>query len=327
MSTAMDLVDVIKVILRRKKQILIICGVAAVAGIIISDPHIMKPYYLSTAIVVPANPSLSTAQNLFADNSSVTGNYYGSEEDGDRLLAIANSAPLEQYIISQFHLFSHYEIDSASVSFPNYKIQRAFESNYEALKDDKDAIEINVYDHDPKMASDIANAIVDKVDDINRNIILSNKNKMLAIYQNKVSEKQAQLHSLTDSIVKLKRLIGISGGIESLGNMASESSNGIDREGTQEKIYLLEDQQQGSIIELNSSNTMLEEFQASINKDVPTLYVLQRAFPAEMKTKPLRSFVVLSFVIGAFFITLLILLIIERYPRFRALLQNDESRA
>jgi capsular polysaccharide biosynthesis protein len=326
MSTWLDLIDVVKVILRRKKQLLIICGIALVAGVIISDPHIMKPYYLSTAIVVPANPSLSTTQNLFADNS-VNSNYYGSEEDGDRLLAIANSAPLEQNIISQFHLFNHYKIDSVTTSYPNYKIQREFESNYEALKDDKDAIEINVYDHDPKMASDIANAIVDKVDDINRNIILSNKNKMLAIYQNKVTEKQMQLHQLTDSIVKLKRLIGISGGIESLGNMASGNSNGIDREGVQEKIYLLEDQQQGSVIELNNSNTMLEEFQASINKDVPTLYVLQRAFPAEMKSKPLRSLVVLAFVAGAFFITLLILLIIQRYPRFRALLQNDEPRA
>lgn len=326
MSSWLDLVDVVKVILRWKKPLLIICVIALIAGIIISDPHIMKPYYLSTAIVVPANPSLSTTQNLFADNN-VNDNYYGSEQDGDRLLAIANSAPVEQSIISQFHLFSHYKIDSANTRYPNYKIQHEFESNFEALKDDKDAIEINVYDHDPKMASDIANAIVDKVDDFNRNIILANKNKMLAIYQNKVTEKQAQLRLLTDSIVKLKRLIGISGGIESLGNMTSGNSNGIDREGVQEKIYLLEDQQQGAINELNNSNILLEEFQASINKDVPTLYILQRAFPAEMKSKPLRSLVVLAFVAGAFFITLLILLIIQRYPRLRALLQNDESRA
>lgn len=40
--------------------------------------------------------------------------------------------------------------------------------NYEAIKTERDAIQISLYDTDPKLAADIINTIVHRVDEINK---------------------------------------------------------------------------------------------------------------------------------------------------------------
>ena len=131
MEDSINIVYLIKLIRKWRKPLLIVCAIALVASIVVSDPHIMKPEYKATSIILASNPGMMSSQSLFIEN---TGNYFGTENDVDRVLSIAISTPLKSYIISKYKLFQHYKIDSASTEYPNTKIMKEFEDNYNVVK-------------------------------------------------------------------------------------------------------------------------------------------------------------------------------------------------
>lgn len=69
MEKQLNLISVIRIILKWKKSILIVCAIALVGSIVISDPHIMKPYYASKSVILPSNPSITNSENMFEQKS------------------------------------------------------------------------------------------------------------------------------------------------------------------------------------------------------------------------------------------------------------------
>ena len=319
MGQPFNLVELLKLIIRWKKSILIVCVIAIVGSAVITDPHIMTPYYASTSIFLPSNPNQTSSQNMFVENQAGP---FGSSDDVDRMLQFATSPSLQKYIVQRFHLFQHYEIDSASEAYPNYAVQMELDDNVSVEKNDRGAIEVTVYDHNKDTAAYMANAIVNQIDEINKTIINDNKQKMLAIYENKITLKNEELKRLSDSIVSIKQSFGISGGIQDLKQSASMSSSSSYQQAS-EQLKILDEQKKGAIKELNSSVGQYEQFKATINKDVPTIYILEKAYPAEKKAKPIRWLTVLSSALVAFIIMVLTVFVIERYKDIKEALTDD----
>lgn len=69
-----------------------------------------------------------------------------------------------------------------------------------------------------------------------------------------------------------------------------------------------------------------EQYKATINSSVPTVYVLEKAFKAERKSKPIRWLIVVGTLIGSFVLTSLAILLIERFKRFRIALQQNMDK-
>lgn len=321
MQKSFDLIELLKIIIRWKKSILIICAAALVGSIIISDPHILKPYYKSTTLFYPTNPSLTSSQNMFVESQA---SFFGGPDDVDRLLSIANSIQLKSFIVKKFHLFEHYNIDSATKKYPNYAVQLELEDNYYAGKTDKGAIEVTVYDHDKQFASDMANTIVQKIDDINKEMLNDNKKKMLSIYTNKIKQKEGEIKDLSDSIIAVKQQFDLFNGIgdlRSITSLSKEQRASFDR--AAEKYKVLQDKKDAAVKELNNSIVLSEQFSATISNEVPTIYLLEKAYPAERKSKPIRWLVVLSSVLIAFIVTTLTAVIAERYPRLKEALNAE----
>jgi hypothetical protein len=88
---------------------------------------------------------------------------------------------------------------------------------------------------------------------------------------------------------------------------------------------VLEDKKEASLKELNSSIASAEQFKATINSVVPTIYIIEKAYPAERKSKPIRWLVVLSSVLIAFVVTVITGTMIDRYPNFKAAIDADQS--
>ena len=108
MQKPLDLVQIIRIIIRWKKPILIVVVIALVGSTIISDSHIMKPYYKAKSAFYPTNPSMTSSQSMFVENQA--NSFFGNADDVDRLLAIGNSAQLKSFIVRKFGLFNHYKI-------------------------------------------------------------------------------------------------------------------------------------------------------------------------------------------------------------------------
>ncbi len=320
MNHTLNLLELIRLMLRWKKPIIILCGLAIVASVIISDPHIIKPKFKSTTVFFAASPNMTSSQTLFVDNNA---EYFGSSDDIDRLLSIANSAPLKSYIIQKYKLFGVYKIDSANTEYPNYKVMKELEENYSAVRNDKGAVEITVFDTDKQRASDICNDIAAKVDEMNNNIILENKRRILSIYNNKIEEKQTQLQILNDSIVNVKMMVQKATLVPASLRNGENNTEWKSPELLDQQLKLLEDQKKAGLKELNNTIGLAEQYKSTINTNVPTIFTLEKAYPAEKKSKPIRWIIVLGSLLTAFAGSVIMAWCIERMRDIKQQLSNE----
>lgn len=321
MDHTLNLLELIRLILRWKKPILILCALATITAVIVSDPHIIKPKFKSTSVFFAASPNMTSSQTLFVDNNA---EYFGSSDDIDRLLSIANSAPLKSYIVQKYKLFDVYKIDSANTEYPNYKVMKELEENYTAFRNDKGAVEITVFDTDKERAATMCNEIVAKVDEMNNNIILENKRRILSIYNTKINEKQEQIKVLNDSIVSVKMMLqGAPSGPASLRNSGSENTSRTP-ELLDQQLKLLEDQKKAGLKELNNTIGLAEQYRSTINTNIPTVFILEKAYAAEKKSKPIRWIIVLGSLLAALSGSIIMAWCIEKFRAIKHKLNNEQ---
>jgi uncharacterized protein involved in exopolysaccharide biosynthesis len=65
--------------------------------------------------------------------------------------------------------------------------------------------------------------------------------------------------------------------------------------------------------ELKSLNKSLTEYKVSTNDNISAITILEKAFPAEKKSKPIRWVIVLLSTLGTFFAALLISILSLQY--------------
>ncbi|HIF14022.1 MAG TPA: hypothetical protein EYQ86_01250 [Bacteroidetes bacterium] len=190
-----------------RKKILILTTLAFVLSLAVS--YIVPPTYESIATIFPSNPALS--DEAFSFQSGMGTNYsdlYGSKEDIDRIISIAKSGQVLVHVINEFDLFKHYEIDTSDkekYKFPLSSAMSQLKKNLKVIKTEFRGIEIKVKDKNPNMASEIANAIVSKVDMVAKDMIQTNRLKMLSIFNKAKTEKDVLVEKLTDSLSNLRK--------------------------------------------------------------------------------------------------------------------------
>jgi tyrosine-protein kinase Etk/Wzc len=111
MSNRDNLLGVLGTIYRWRKALRNACLIALLGSIGIA--LWMDTYYKATTIFYPSNQDLSKPELIFGGTIKVT-EYFGTDKDVDRILEIAASNELVDYMIGRFGLFNHYGIDSAS---------------------------------------------------------------------------------------------------------------------------------------------------------------------------------------------------------------------
>jgi capsular polysaccharide biosynthesis protein len=321
MNNSFNLVGFIKLLWKWRKPIIVVLIVTIIGSSVITDPHIMPPYYQSTSLIYPLNPNLTNSSNLFGDNAQ---GYFGGNADVDRILSIAGSVPLKMIIVQKFDLFRHYKIDSLKERYPTYAVLEELNDNYIFEKNDRGAIEITVQDHDHKIAAQMANSIVDEIDATNKRLLNENKTKILSIYETKLKQKKLEVQATSDSILILKQKFGLYNDINDLPSQvkASRAAEGSNYQAAMEKVKLLEEQRKGAIRELNNNTVLYEQYKSTIDSSVPTVYVLEKAFPAEKKSKPVRWLIVLASTLVAFLLSAFAVLLIEQFKNIKTVFRN-----
>lgn len=134
--------DIIAVLIKNKKAIIIVTVLAAIAGTVVS--FMLKPKFKSYAVVYPVNLSPSS-----------------EESNTEQLLQFFNSEEVKMAVAKKLDLFKHYEID------PNYKEAQSlfdlyYKSNVSISPTLYESIDISVKDESPEMAKNIAQALIDE---------------------------------------------------------------------------------------------------------------------------------------------------------------------
>ncbi|GAB4245983.1 MAG: hypothetical protein Kow0027_06730 [Saprospiraceae bacterium] len=200
-----NLLDVLATLFKWKKLILVTCVATAVISAIVS--LLLPVYYKATTVFYAASPDLAVPEAIFG-NSSQAPDYYGTENDMNRLMSIANSNELATFMIDSFKLYQHYDIDPESPKGP-YAIRLKWAKHFEALKTKYDAIELSVEDQDKELAARMANAAREFINQLGQQLIKEGQAKILSTFEDNIRNKELGLQAINDSLQKARETYGV----------------------------------------------------------------------------------------------------------------------
>ncbi|MEM9819660.1 MAG: hypothetical protein AAF985_01255 [Bacteroidota bacterium] len=194
-----SLLDVLKTLFRWKKTIIGICFLTGVLSIILC--MMMDNYYQTATIFYAANHDLARPDPLGTTGKEK--NYYGTGEDLDRILTIAESNEVADYLINRFNLYQHYDIDSTAEKGP-FWVKAILSKNYLVTKTKYEAVELSVEDTDPRLAADIANAAREQINTVAQRMIKQSQKQQIDAVKNNIKQKVVDINVLKDSLNQLR---------------------------------------------------------------------------------------------------------------------------
>ena len=204
-NDAANLLDVLRTLYRRRKYIVYTCLIAGLGAAVIS--LLLPVYYQASTVFLSASPDQADPGVLFSDNNSRL-NYYGSSNDTERLLTLAESNDLFSFLVDSFDLYTHFDIDPEHPKAP-FLIKRKLKGLYQVLKTKRDAIQLSVEDKDPSFAAAMANAARWKIEQMALQLIRSAQFKSAETLETDIISKEAQLSAFADSLLVFRELYGI----------------------------------------------------------------------------------------------------------------------
>ena len=307
-----NLIESLRVIIKWRKPIIAFVLLASIGGIIVS--MILPNYYESSSMFYPTNPTITDRQNLFSKESQLGAlDYFGTKDDVSRLLSIANSAAVVDYIMNKHDFQKIYDIDTTKNDW-RYWLKKEFTDNLKVLKTEHGAVMVSFMDIDPKRAAQVTNEMVAKIDEHNNWVIISNKQKILKIFEEQVTDKRAEVKSLTDSLTMLMDKYDIK--IINQGEGRPDVIKGSDQ-GQVENFRVLRSRQQSLLQDLNFNKTLLDQYDASAKQNVSSIYVIEQAYPADRKVKPIRWLICASTSFLATFLSIMGALLFEKAKKIK----------
>ena len=126
----------------------------------------------------------------------------------DRILTIANSNELLEYLIDSFNLYEHYDINP-DLPKASFRIKKRLSGQYEPMRTKYDAIEISIEDTDPVFAARMANAARDKIDNLASALSKENLGQVLELLRSNIEEREKEVAMLGDSLSIIRKKFGI----------------------------------------------------------------------------------------------------------------------
>ena len=189
------MLEILKIVLQWKKQILLFTLVAIIASVIITMPFIMPAYYQSKMIFYLSNPTSTDRAALFNEKEVGGVSIFGGKEDINRFLTILNSAPVSLSIIEKYKLTKHYKLEGENAQLAIYYTQKEFYDNFNAVRNDLGAIEVSMVDTDAKLAATMISDLVAKSDSIYRTMLVENKSTVLNLIDKQIADKKVLLQA------------------------------------------------------------------------------------------------------------------------------------
>lgn len=198
------LIEIIRLLYKKRKYILWTCTIATAIAIICS--LLLPNYYQSSTTFYAASPDL--AQPTPVGGLERKQEYYGSDTDLDRLFSLANSNQVSNYLIDKYNLYDHYEInrDDKKAAF---KIKENFSKLFNTKKTKYDALELSIEDKDPVLATEMTNDARNYLDQLAQTIIKKSQLQLIDKYKENIESKNNALLSLNDSLSNIRVKYGV----------------------------------------------------------------------------------------------------------------------
>lgn len=199
------LLGVLRSLWRWRKPILLFTGAGAVLAAIVS--LLLPVYYTGYTSFVALSPEQISIESTFGTTSQRIP-VYGTGDDIDRLLSVAESADVQQYLVRAFDLYAAYDIDSTNRKAP-LRVIEELQSRYAIERNPRDVIELTVEDKDPERAAAMARAARERINEVNLALIRSAHRRNANGLQQDVSEGERRLTQLNLRLAALRDTSGV----------------------------------------------------------------------------------------------------------------------
>ncbi|MBT9392770.1 hypothetical protein KLP40_06305 [Hymenobacter sp. NST-14] len=344
---AYSLLGLWPIVRRWKNLVLLAVGLAGAISVAVALwlPNIYK----STAVFFPTNPESTDPDRLVNGGKLELG---GRSEDLDRIITIGQAQPVAELLIREFDLYRHYEAGQPGDDAADNAVLYEFSSNLSIVHNERDAIELTFQDPDKQLAARLANRLVEVIDSINQQLTLENRRSVLGLYRQRYDFLRTEFERSRQQLVQARRRYGIYGleeesrymsreivRLESALRQAEGSGNRSQAAGLRRALRGLTDEEGENLLNLaryvqgSDSLTMFaarltdlqerlvkargdyETADLTLKGKISSLYLVQKAYPATRKSKPIRWLIVVGSMVVTLAVALVLITLLELYQR------------
>jgi uncharacterized protein involved in exopolysaccharide biosynthesis len=316
-APSFDLLDIFKTIRKYRAMILVATVAAMVVGGVFYA--VKKKKYKATAAFLVNNPLYGDRNTLFRNHEMRFVDYFGGDDDVDRVMALLSSDTVMQSIIRNCRFDIVYNSDINDPKGNNFLLS-VLQKNMSYKRTELREIEVSYIAYDSVTAANVANMTVSLLNKILVSYYTVTKQEMIASIGHKKLGLDSAIVSLTDSLATLRdrhhiysiisparQVIGngdIKGGGPGYGKAIEEIQN----------VASVKDQY---VLDRAKYISLMNEFAASADESMDFLKLISRAHPPSGPTGPTLPIILISAAFVAFFFTTIFFLIREYYLLLR----------
>jgi tyrosine-protein kinase Etk/Wzc len=185
----------------------LIAGSAVAGGLIAAAIAFSIPnMYTATAIVMPPQQPQTAVSSLVGQLgplAAVAGHDFGLKTPGDLYVGLLGSRTIADRLIERFHLSSLYDTKTMVDTRGKLKAYTRFSSGKDSL------IHVEVDDHDPKRAADLANAYVAELNAQNTLLATSEATQRRLFLENALRDEKTALVSAEEMMKQTQTRTGV----------------------------------------------------------------------------------------------------------------------
>jgi len=286
-----------------KYHLIIVAIVAAAISAVFSAPFFIKPKFKSNAILYPVNIVPVS-----------------EESQTEQMLQIIQSMDIRNQIFTTFHLAKHYEIDTTQKYWFTY-LNKEFDGNVSFRKTEYESVEIEVYDTNPQIASDIVDSIITFYNKKIKSLYSGKSAEVVVIAKNQLDKKLNEVDSLekrlnefnvkyglVDYKIQAKEYIRLLNS----GKNSKEATDVLKNIKEVGDEYLATDSLLWSCRKVSYGYRLYyENSLRDVQKELTYSHIISAPFPSDKKAYPIRWLIVLMGVTASLFIALIAIAIIE----------------
>jgi uncharacterized protein involved in exopolysaccharide biosynthesis len=169
-------------------------------------------WYKASASVLPAEKTdflsafsgLSSLAKNFSAGAGLASALSGNTEF-DRYIAILKSATMTDDVITRFDLRKEYDLQNTYYE----KVVKAYNSNLEIDVGDEGNLSISFYDKSPQKAAEVANYLINKLNEINTRLSATNARANRIFIEKRYTENVADINRLEEEMKKFQIKYGV----------------------------------------------------------------------------------------------------------------------
>ncbi|HQK98729.1 MAG TPA: Wzz/FepE/Etk N-terminal domain-containing protein [Bacteroidia bacterium] len=305
----LNTIKLLRILKKWKKQLLQIFVASAIAGFIITLPFIMKPMYKSSAVLYPANLSP-----------------YSKETPTEQMVQLLSSEDVRDSLVKTFHLYKHYGIDSVN-GYPWYEMMKRMDDNISVGKNQYEAIEVAVFDEDPKMAQQLCAGLIHFMDQKAKSLIHIRALEAASVNKVMMDHEKLILDSLDEQMTTIRKEYGITDFEQQVGSFAREYYRVMAGGGANAKMATMQknfEEKGAEYMFLKETlwrvrgtyNDYRKNYETAINdaqKDLDFHNTVSPPLVPEKKDSPKRALIMIMFSLSVMLVAVIVIVYQEQY--------------